>query len=271
VMSFSEPKWREHIQANESSRDQAKRNAGIRKITRSLQKCDRYETGRMKSMTQQETLKKGYRAEVASRSTSNMLDKFRNTFGVAGDMDAQQRLSDKGFQIRMYTKVDRDYWNLDQLREWYNEKKGPEHKGGNIGLDSTATAFTSNRPGDCDSGSLLNKNSNYMLKLGGPHDPSGFLERCGQSGSKTVSQSHQQFADRQAIQNAIKAAPAVSTNLPHLNSVKAPISQAKLEAPHWAHWRNNLEHSAKQWDDKRASGQVKAAPGAPWATGAPWG
>ena len=50
-----------------------------------------------------------------------MLNKFRDTFAVEKKEDLKKRPSDKNFQIRLYTKVNRDYWDYEDLREWYNK------------------------------------------------------------------------------------------------------------------------------------------------------
>merc|ERR1712086_952439 len=109
-----------------------------------------------------------------------MLNKFRETFAVEKKEDIKKRPPDKNFQIRLYTKVDRDYWAYMDLREWYNKTGAEKGHGGAFidgkpALDSASTSFIVNNPKDTDGSSLANK-SNYMLKCGGPHDPSGFLK-----------------------------------------------------------------------------------------------
>ena len=105
----------------ETPKEIAKRQSGIRRIERSLRKCTELETQRLASINKQHSLKVAYQKEVAYRATGNMLNKFRDTFAVEKKEDLKKRPSDKNFQIRLYTKVNRDYWDYEDLREWYNK------------------------------------------------------------------------------------------------------------------------------------------------------
>lgn len=265
-MSFSEPKWRERVEFAENPVASSKRAAGIRKIERSLKRCDSIESKRLASMEKQHQLKVDYQAQVAYRSTQNMLNKFRETFGVQKNLDMKQRCSDKGFQIRMYTKVDRDAWENDQLREWYNDKSAQNVKfvSANQALDSASTAFVVDNPSDTDSSSLKNKKSHYMLRCGGPHDPSGFLKNVDSGkaapGTSTVSMGMAQASD------AMLTTGASRPELPHLVPKAAP-PKTQLVAPHWGHWKKNLDYSAKVMAEKQAAGLIGNAPPEPWATG----
>jgi len=120
----------------ETQKQIAKRQSGYRRIERSLKKCSALETERLVSIEKQVANKTAYRKEVAGRSTGNMLDKFRGTFSVEKKEDSKKRPSDKAFQIRLYTKVNRDYWDYEDLREWYN-KTG--QKPGHAGAGETPT------------------------------------------------------------------------------------------------------------------------------------
>jgi len=266
-MSFSEPKWRERVQFAEDGKASAKRAAGIRKIERSLKRCDSLESQRLASHERQHQLKVQYQAQVAYRSTQHMLNKFRETFAVQKNLDTKLRPSDKGYQIRMYTKVDRDAWENDQLREWYNDKKQQDVKfvSANQALDSAATAFVVDKPSDTDSSSLNNKKSHYMLKCGGPHDPSGFLKSVG-TGAAAPGLSTVSMGSHIPHDSKITAGMPERPELPHLVPKAAP-PKAALEAPHWGHWKKNLDYSAKVMQHKVASGQVGNAPPEPWATG----
>lgn len=249
-MSFSEPKWRERVQFNEDSKAQAKRAAGQRRLERSLKKCDALTAKRLVCVEKQHQLKVDYQAQVASRATQHMLDKFRETFGVADKQDKTQRCSDKAYQIRLYTKVDRDCWTNADLREWYNEKK-PGEKGkvsSNQGLDSAASSFLVNNPKDTDPSSKHNKPSHYMLQCGGPHDPSGFLKNVGPSIKPELGGS-QALRPKEAI----------------------PKTELELNPPHWRHWQKQLDWHEGVTAEKVASGQVAKgpdhAPAGPWAIG----
>lgn len=272
-MSFSEPKWREHVQARESAKKAAKRASGVRKIERSLRRCDDLQLQRLKTVEKQHELKMAYQAEVAYRSTAQMLKRFRQTFQVEKDSDARKRHSDKNYQIRMYTKVDRDAWEYDDLREWYNSKKGGEtFVSANQALDSASSSFCVEKPGDTDSSSLFNKNSHYMLQAGGPHDPSGFLANVNAGraspGSRTVSQGFPQPTDPTVMSTAVDA--GAKRDLPHLHARSSPAGKpqmAKLDAPHWGHWQKNLKCAWAKVDNMKATGQIPPAQGAPWAEG----
>merc|ERR1712070_7957 len=264
-MSFSEPKWRERVQFAEDEKASKKRSNVGRRIERSLKKCNALEITRLASTEQQNDLRKKYQAEVAYRSTQNTLDKFRNTFGVEKSLDKKKRTSDKGFQIRMYTKVDRDYWEMEPLREWYNDKKSQDvkHVGGNLALDSAATAFVVDNPNDTDSSSRKNKTSHYMIECGGPHDPGGLMKKITNAykGNTTTSMGLQQQSDREYLEQARLATEARS-NLPHLN--RADLKQDNTSgAPHWGHWQQNLEFSRKVTNSRT----LRARPAAPWAEG----
>lgn len=269
-MSFSEPKWRERVQRNEDEKQRAKRASGIRKIERSLRKCDELTSKRLASVEKQHALKVEYQKEVAYRSTAQMLKKFRETFKVEKDQDARKRVPDKNYQIRLYTKVDRDYWAYEDLREWYNDKKAQDVKfvSANQALDSASSSFLVEKPSDMDSSSLFNKKSNYMLQCGGPHDPSGFLARVNTGrappGHQTVSMGMPQPSDQGVLDTAAQA--GARADLPHLQARPQPPASA-LQAPHWGHWQKNLNYSWKKMDNMMASGQIGNAPPAPYAEG----
>lgn len=246
-MSFSEPKWRERVETTEDSRARAKRAAGQRKLQRSLKRCDALNTNRLLSIEKQHDLKMAYQSQVAYRSTQNMLDKFRETFGVSSNLDKHQRLSDKGFQIRMYTKVDRDCWANDQLREWYNEKKPQGFVSANQALDSGASSFVVSNPADSE-----DKKSHYMLQCGGPHDPSGFLKNVPGMAPGSLSDN-----------SSSKQVNAGG----YLPKKVLPKTKLEMNPPHWRHWQKNLDHAAQLISEKKELGLIQSAPPEPWATG----
>lgn len=253
-MSFSEPKWRESVQSREPASAQAKRQSGIRKIERSLRKCDDLQHNMLTSGEKQAGLKIAYKAEVAYRSTDKKLKKFRETFGVTKDDDCTQRLSDKGLQIRMYKKVDRDQWQYNDLREWYNKVPG----------DDSAP-----NPDFLAMNNAADSKTHYMLQCGGPHDPSGFLKNANSlraPGTRTVSMGTplKQPHDSRVMSAAVEA-NLINSSLPHLQGRSMPPPQAKIEAPHWGHWQKNLGASWNKRDNMFLGGQVPKATGAPWA------
>lgn len=265
-MSFSEPKWREAVQTREPANATAKRSSGIRKIERSLRKCDDLQHKMMTSGEKQAALKTAYKAEVAYRSTDKKLKKFRETFGVTKDNDDTQRLSDKGLQIRMYTKVDRDQWQYNDLREWYNKVPGDEKVFVSAAQDGDSAMMKQNF---LTMNTGANPKTHYMLQCGGPHDPSGFLKNVNSMktpGVRTVSMGTplKQPHDSR-VMSIVAEANHQNSSLPHLQGRSMPPQQAKIEAPHWGHWQKNLGASWNKRDNMFASGHIPKASSAPWA------
>jgi len=155
------------------------------------------------------------------------------------------------------------------LREWYNKTGAEKGHGGAFidgkpALDSASTSFIVNNPKDTDGSSLANK-SNYMLKCGGPHDPSGFLKSIRvDPGSQTVSMGMDQPSDANLMG---KAQTAMMRSQPHLEGKKPPAKLEKIYAPHWAHWQKNLNYSAEKLDNMFKSGQIPKSSQCPWAEG----
>lgn len=222
------------------------------------------------SAEKQNQLKIDYKAEVAYRATAKKLGKFRATFGVEKSEDTKKRLSDRAFQIRMYTKVDRDAWENEDLREWYNDKNNQNAKfvSANQALDSAASSFLADKPSDTDPHSLNNAKSHYMLQCGGPHDPGGFLKaiHAGRAspGKKTVSMGTLQPTDSRVMEIAAEA--NVKRDLPHLHA-RPQEAAAVMAPPHWAHWQKNLNYGWNKLDTSYASGGIPQAAETPWALG----
>jgi len=236
-MSFSEPKWRERVEFNETETKRAGRIRTKRRIERSLKNCDRLELNRLTSGEKQRELGAIYKAEVAYKSTKKTLDDFRGKFGVQYRLDAAKRPCDRDYDVRLYTFVDKDYWTNGTLREWYNNPKGGDGGGSTAIPDPKRTRDMIG----CNKHAATVP-AGYMVGIGGALDPSG----------QTAAQKYnRQLAAKQTRGGS--GTPKPKLNIPM--------------APHWGHWQQNLDYSRNIWDQKRGLGLVKPAPGEPWATG----
>lgn len=274
-------------QGMESQKQIAKRQSGIRRIERSLRKCDELETQRLASIAKQHLAKTAYQKEVAYRATGNMLNKFRDTFSVEKKEDLKKRPSDKSFQIRLYTKVNRDYWDYEDLREWYNKTgQKPGHgavsEAGKPQLDAVSAAFCvdrqafchtlrspspnpnlaertadavfAGRPDQTDSSSLNNTRSNYMLQCGGPHDPGesfpGAL--CSHPTLRCTSRANDHSPVLgYACESAggfLKAMQTVSESRPQLSDAEV-MAHAKEETGWWVRRRVDLGFAVSRLED----------------------
>jgi len=198
-------------------------------------KCDKLELNRLSSGEKQVELGKIYKAEVSQKSTQKVLEDFRGKFGVQYRLDAAKRPSDRDYDIRLYTFVDKDYWTNSTLREWYNNPKGNDGPG-----------VTMSDPKSMRDMLGCNKYAatappGFMIPKGGP------LDASGQTGAqKYLSELNAKHARRTIT-------PQPKLNIP--------------SAPHWGHWQQNLNYSKDIWDQKRVLGMIKPAPEEPWATG----